>query len=90
MKLHELKTLPEYFIEVASGKKTFEVRKNDRDYKVDDILYLREYDDSTGLYTDDYAIAKVSYILEGGAFGIDKDHVVMSIVLLDANYGLRF
>lgn len=39
---HELKILPEYFEAVASGCKQFEIRKNDRDYKVGDQLILRE------------------------------------------------
>lgn len=36
--IHELKILPEYYEEVKCGNKNFELRKNDRDYKV--------YDDS--------------------------------------------
>ena len=38
MKIHELKTLPEYFDAVFMGKKNFEIRKNDRDYKVGDYV----------------------------------------------------
>ena len=41
---HELKILPMYFQAVWDGKKTFEVRKNDRGYKPNDILVLKEYD----------------------------------------------
>jgi len=41
--IHELKTWPEYFEEILTGKKTFEVRKNDRDYKVGDTLILKEF-----------------------------------------------
>ena len=41
--IHELKILTEYFEAVASGRKRFEIRKNDRDYKVGDRLYLREW-----------------------------------------------
>lgn len=32
-KLHKLKLSSEYFRDVRSGLKTFEVRKNDRSYK---------------------------------------------------------
>ena len=41
---HELKCWPEYFEQILTGYKTFEVRKNDRDYKVGDELFLREWD----------------------------------------------
>ena len=44
MTIHELKILPEYFKAQKAGKKNFEIRKNDRDYKVGDKLVLTEYD----------------------------------------------
>lgn len=34
MKKHELKILPQYFQAVWSGIKTFELRKDDRDYQL--------------------------------------------------------
>ena len=33
---HELKILPEYYKEVLAGKKKFEIRKNDRNFKTED------------------------------------------------------
>lgn len=43
---HKLKILPEYYIAVSDGSKTFEIRKNDRDFKLGDIVMLQEYDES--------------------------------------------
>lgn len=40
MKIHELKLDTKYFDDVASGKKTFEIRKNDRQFQVGDVLAL--------------------------------------------------
>lgn len=41
---HELKTWPEFYRAVQDNKKTFELRFNDRDYKVGDELLLREFE----------------------------------------------
>lgn len=43
MKIHELKLDIKYFDEVKRGKKNFEIRKNDRDFMVGDILELKAY-----------------------------------------------
>ena len=43
MTIHKLKLNACYYDDSASGIKTFEIRKNDRDFKVGDILELREW-----------------------------------------------
>lgn len=43
MKTHELKLDTKFFDDVKSGKKNFEIRKNDRDYQVGDILKLKAF-----------------------------------------------
>lgn len=41
---HEVKILTEFYNRVITEQKTFEIRKNDRDYQVGDFLLLKEYD----------------------------------------------
>ena len=41
---HCLKTKPKYFNAILSGLKTFELRKSDRNYHINDELILAEYD----------------------------------------------
>ena len=41
---HKLKVTPKYFYDVCYRNKRFELRKDDRDYKVGDTLLLEEWD----------------------------------------------
>lgn len=77
-KEHELKTWPEYFDAIVKGRKLFEVRKNDRDFRVGDYLRLCEYDPELKRFTGNYIKKQISYILQGG-FGLPDDVCVMSL-----------
>lgn len=75
--IHELKIIPEYYNDIISGRKTFEVRFNDRNYQVGDVLVLREYEN--GEYTGRAIERKVIYILDETSGYVLKDHVIMSL-----------
>lgn len=79
--IHELKILPEYFKAVENGTKTFEIRTNDRDYKLGDILVLKEFDPDAKVYTGNECVRKVTYIIQG-VYGLPENVCVMSIGLL--------
>ncbi len=76
-KIIELKILPEYFEAVKSGKKTFELRKNDRDFCVGDILILREFDGSKT--TGRSVTVGITYILQNCGFGLADGYAILSI-----------
>ena len=77
---HKLKILPQYFIPVMLGEKTFELRKNDRNYKVGDTIELCEYEN--GEYTGRYERAIVTYVLKDCTeYGLDKDYCILSFRL---------
>ena len=61
-RLHELKTWPEYYEAVRDGRKTFEVRVNDRDFQVGDILRLHEWCPEKQEYTGYSIDRKVTYM----------------------------
>jgi len=87
MTTHELKTWPQWFNDVLDGTKTFEVRKNDRDFKVGDILLLQEFRPLVGTYTDRTCMKEITYILNpkldpmrnGELEGIQDGYVVLGL-----------
>lgn len=46
-RLHELKTWPEPFQAAWEERKTYEVRRHDREFAVGDLLWLRKYEPCT-------------------------------------------
>ena len=75
---HHLKTWTEYFWAVVRGDKKFEIRVNDRDYKVGDILVLEEYDPTRERYTGNRLHRHVTYMLDDPHF-VKSGMVCMSI-----------
>lgn len=85
MKKHELKLDTKYFENVKSGKRNFEIRKNDRNFEVGDILELKRYSRQQGSYVvdnhllsmnsrhADSIIVKVKSIIKGEYWNIDKN-----------------
>jgi hypothetical protein len=52
-----------HFESVADGRKTVELRRDDRAYAVGDRLRLREWDPLTQCYTGAHVVADVHHIL---------------------------
>ena len=75
-KIHSIRLAARYFNDVASGKKPFELRKNDRGYKVGDTLELLEFED--GRNTGGIIQAEVTYLLEGYT-GLEDGYCILGI-----------
>ena len=75
---HELKIWPVYYDAVMSGKKRFELRQNDRNFKIGDDLLLKEWDPETKDFTGSVFRARITYLLVGPAFGLESDHAILS------------
>jgi hypothetical protein len=85
MRYHRLKTLAPYWQRVAYGEKKFEIRKNDRDFQVGDVLEL-EYVETEDIPINQNAgpllcYARVKYVFCGGQFGLEVGYCIMSIEL---------
>lgn len=92
MKLHELKIKHEYLVEIVLGNKTFELRKNDRDYQVGDLirfinipspkkdLTLSEISRVSSAYIDENTLYRITYILQNvQEYGLDKNYCILGI-----------
>lgn len=88
---HVLKTDPATFCASVDGKKTYEIRLNDRDYQVGDLLQLRETVRSGAdmkllrlpvEYTGRRHTERISHILSG--YGLQEGWVILSY---DSEFG---
>lgn len=72
MKVHELKLDDVYFNDVRDGIKTFEIRNNDREFLIGDLLVLSRYGNGCYLTKDKQAKVKKVDIH-------DADTILMSV-----------
>ena len=79
IRIHNLKIKPNYFKDVIAEIKRFEVRFNDRNFKVGDLIVLEEFDDKG--YTGKYVNAEITYICDYLLSFVKKDYVVLGIKL---------
>lgn len=92
MKTHELKCWPAYFEAIKVGKKNFEYRLNDRDFKVGDVLHLREYEPQGAYeifrYTGRELFCMVTYLVQTNTlpgYQYNDNYCIMSIKKIDQN-----
>lgn len=78
---HDLKILPQYFQPVLDGRKTFEVRLDDRGFQAGDTVALHEYDtkrtNDALRYTGRVLNATIGYVT---AYEQRQGYVVFSLM----------
>lgn len=85
MKIHELKCWSPWFEQVTHETKKFEVRKDDREFEIGDVLHLRLYDPKTKKYQGCECLVFVQVVWRN-IVGLEKGYCIMSIQLLYKNY----
>ena len=78
---HDLKIESHFFNDILDGRKTWELRKNDRNFRCGDILDLHEIDDN-GEYTGRECTRTVRYVFNsiiGNCYGLCDGYCIMSI-----------
>lgn len=88
MKVHELKIKYEYLVDIVLGNKTFELRKNDRNYQVGDLIRFFGIIDpkndfvlmKNDMYVNNDAFYLITYVLKDvPEYGLDKDYCILGI-----------
>jgi hypothetical protein len=83
--VHEVKSWSHFYDAIKRGDKTHDLRKDDRGYKVGDILNLRRYDIEKGDYTGDECQALITYITSNqfpcaySSAVLDREYVILSL-----------
>lgn len=72
--IHELKIEDNYLARLTEGKKKAEIRLNDRDYQLGDVLEFRKY---TGLEKVEISYFKITHIHSG--LGLKENYVCLSV-----------
>ena len=81
--LHQLKILPCHYVQVFSGKKTFEVRDNsDRGFQAGDVVSLHEYDADNEKITGQFVFSKITYVTN---FAQKENWVVFGFTVIHAD-----
>ena len=78
MIIHSLKCVQPYYDDVATGRKNFEVRRDDRGFEVGHWLDLYEWtgSDTTG----ERVLREITYLLRDAAdFGLQPGFVVLGL-----------
>ena len=83
-RVHKLKIKSEYFSAVINKTKTAEVRYNDRNYQVGDILILNEID-SLGNFTGNNCSVIVTHVLDDNQY-LQTGYVMLSFRMLNSDY----
>lgn len=77
-RVHYIKCEKEFFSDVVGGYKSFEIRKNDRDYQPGDDIVLREYDKELAELTGREIRVSIIYFLADYP-GIEPGYCILGI-----------
>lgn len=82
---HAVKTWKLYYELQEQGKKLFELRKDDRPYKIGDKFLSQEFDQTKNEYTGREETYEIAYILrDAEMFGLKQGYCILQ--LKEINY----
>lgn len=76
--VYSIKLESNQFSALHDYKKKFLILENTRQYKVDDVLIICEYDSNLQNYTERKAQRRIIYLEKGDAFLLKENYVIVS------------
>ncbi len=80
---HHVKCWPRFYKAIDNGTKPFEVRFDDRNYRVGDILIIQEYDPESNYFSGNEVSREITYKVNGRAFGIQEGFCVLGLKAIE-------
>ena len=78
--IHRIKIQQCFLMHILEGRKTFEIRKNDRDYQVEDeIVFMPLQDENYNCYEGGREIPNYKIIYVLSCNGLQQNHVALGI-----------
>lgn len=74
--IHILKIQKEFAMAIMDGRKRFEIRNNDRDFKVGDLLIMRPWNETKGFLPFQPVVSEITFMTD---FEQKEGYVVLSI-----------
>lgn len=84
---HQVKSWSHFYDAIRAGLKKHDLRKNDRDYQIGDVLVLNRYDNVRGIYTGDKTRVLITYMTSTrypcaySSAVLPPDYVILSLEL---------
>lgn len=89
---HDLKSWPRFFTAIMAGEKQYDLRDiRDRDFKIGQVVRLREWDPNGAGYTGRHLLMRITYITDRNhpcalsSMALDKGTAILGLSRTDAN-----
>jgi hypothetical protein len=77
--VHALKCWPDFFEAILDDRKTFDIRKDDRDFQEGDYLILREYCPGSDIYSGRALVRRITYVLRNKPPWTPEGYAVLAL-----------
>jgi hypothetical protein len=83
MVVHNLKLWPQFWVTTTNAIRSFDIRNNDREFEIGDVIRFQEWEPSTRQYTGRECYREITYVLRARdcpAKAITEGYVALAII----------